>query len=309
MNNLLSKQLFAKSVTRRNNPGNAIAPLPFSSQTAMSKGDQICHLISRTAINALHQELCAYPKPGLVSQIDSGSHEDMDAATFLCSMLSLQDYFFQIAAAGTRNAGFDELRCLGLEAESRMLQATRGINTHRGAIFSLGLLSAAAAFITASDQPTSCLQLSRFVSDRWGSAILLNAPKTPCSHGTQVASRFKVAGAREEAAAGFPHLFNVGLPSLRKSLQKGADLHNASIQSFFSIMAVLPDNNLLYRGGEQGLMYAQAAARAFLDEGGVHREDWQVHARAIHEAFIERRLSPGGSADILSASIFVHQLN
>jgi triphosphoribosyl-dephospho-CoA synthase len=264
--------------------------------------------IARAALNALYQELRAYPKPGLVSLVDNGSHHDMDASTFMRSLFSLRKYFREIALAGMLNHGFGELQRFGIEAETRMLKTTQNINTHRGAIFTLGLLAAAAGCLASTDQPLEGHVISRLVRERWGNDILLTAPHRPCSHGTIVASQHGVPGARQEAAAGFPHVFNLGLPSLQESLLKGADFHAASIQSFFSILAVLPDTNLVYRGGEQGLLYAQAAARSFLDEGGVYRKNWQEHARTIHHEFTAQNLSPGGSADILAASLFVHRL-
>lgn len=264
-------------------------------------------LIARAAVGALYQELSAYPKPGLVSPVDSGSHRDMDASTFMRSLFSLRGYFRDIACAGMRDVRFDELRRLGREAEFRMLKATGGVNTHRGAIFGLGLLAAAAGFLLGIRQPLEGRILSHVIREQWGADILRSAPQKPCSHGTLVTLHYGVAGARQEAAEGFPHVFGVGLPALQRSILRGSDAHAATIQSFFSIMAVLPDTNLLYRGGEAGLSFAQEAARSFLDDGGVHRDNWQAHAGAIHREFVTRRLSPGGSADLLAASIFVHR--
>jgi triphosphoribosyl-dephospho-CoA synthase len=271
-------------------------------------GKHLIQQISRTALNALYQELCAYPKPGLVSPIDSGSHNDMDASTLLRSLFSLRSYFKKIALAGMLNHEFGELQRFGLEAESRMLKATKSINTHRGSIFTLGLLAAAVGYLTSTGQPLGGQIISHCVRERWGNDILLSLPHKPCSHGTIVASQYGVAGARQEAAAGFPHVFNLGLPILQECLLKGIDFHAAIIQCFFSLLAVLPDNNLLYRGGEQGLVYAQAAAQSFLDEGGVYQKNWQDYACTIHHEFIARHLSPGGSADILAASLFVHRI-
>ncbi len=269
---------------------------------------QVCELIGRAALNSLYQELCAYPKPGLVSFVDSGSHQDMDASTFIRSLFSLRNYFRDVAFAGMGNTGFDELRHLGLDAESRMLRATGNINTHRGAIFTMGLLSAAAGFLVSSRRPMDGDILGHVVRERWGKDMLLSAPQRPCSHGTLVNLRYGVPGARQEAAAGFPHVFNSGLPTLRESLCKGARFPSAAIQTFFSLMAVAPDNNLLFRGGEEGLLYAQRAARSFLNEGGIYQQNWQVKACAVHHELIGRNLSPGGSADLLALTLFVHRL-
>ena len=264
--------------------------------------------ISRAALGALYQELSAYPKPGLVSFVDSGSHRDMDASTFVRSLFSLKDYFGEIASEGSRGVSFGELQYAGLEAEARMLRATGNVNTHRGAIFSLGLLAAAAGSLGVDDKPLDEGLLGRVVRKLWRDDILLAAPREPCSHGTLVARMYGAVGAREEAAAGFPHVFNSGLPALEKALIRGVDFHEAVIQAFFSLMAVVPDNNLLFRAGEDGLAYAQDAAKSFLERGGVYRQDWQLYAGIIHHQFVAHRLSPGGSADLLAATLFVHRL-
>ena len=264
--------------------------------------------IASAALNALYQELRAYPKPGLVSLVDNGSHRDMDATTFMRSLFSLRNYFKDLALAGILQHRFGELQRLGIAAEARMMKATKNVNTHRGAIYTLGILAAAIGHLRSSGQLLEGQAISSFVRERWGEDILLSVPDKPCSHGTIVVSQYAVPGARQEAINGFPHVFNIGLPSLQESLSKGADFHSAVIQTFFNIVAVLPDTNLLYRGGERGLSYARDSAQSFLDDGGVYRKDWHEHAITIHHEFTIQRLSPGGSADVLAASIFVHRL-
>ena len=287
---------------------NEVGTLPFCVPSLFSADDPHSHSIAQAALDALFQELCAYPKPGLVSFIDSGSHQDMDASTFMTSLFSLRTYFQEVAFAGMGNAGFDELRRIGLEAEIGMLKATNNVNTHRGAIFTLGLLAAAAGFLINLGQPLEGHILGDVVRERWGRDILRSAPPEPCSHGALVASLYGVAGARHGAAAGFPYVFHTGLPTLQESLVTGVDFNHAMVQTFFTLMAVLPDNNLLFRGGKEGLSYAHIAARTFLDKGGIYQKNWQECARHIHHEFVARRLSPGGSADLLAATLFVHQL-
>src|SRR5487761_2392443 len=115
-----------------------MTPLPYQPAVGL---DERAHRIARLAVRSLYQELALYPKPGLVSFRDNGAHLDMEAATFVRSLFSLRGYFVAISAAGMDDAGFAELQRLGLAAESRMLRATRGINTHRGAIFTHGILA------------------------------------------------------------------------------------------------------------------------------------------------------------------------
>jgi triphosphoribosyl-dephospho-CoA synthase len=123
-----------------------------------------------------------------------------------------------------------------------------------------------------------------------------------------VARRHGTGGARLEAAGGFPHLFEVALPELEGSLRRGAGRRAAAVQCLLSLIATLPDTNLLWRGGAPGLAFAQDLARRFLAAGGVHRPGWQAEVRAIHRQFTVRGLSPGGSADLLAAALLVHEL-
>ena len=124
-------------------------PLFKSLAAAEPDSPRTAHRIARLALRSLYRELALYPKPGLVSFRDNGAHQDMDATTFVRSLFSLRGYFVAIATAGMLAAKFNELQQLGIAAESRMLRATRGINTHRGAIFSQGILAAAAGHAVA----------------------------------------------------------------------------------------------------------------------------------------------------------------
>lgn len=259
--------------------------------------------VARAAVRALYDEMCLYPKPGLVSKHDNGSHDDMQAATFIRSLFSLRHYFAAIYQAGARDAGFAELTRLGLAAEATMLRATSGVNTHRGAIFNLGLLCAALGKADAAGNPAD---LAQIVVDSWGADIkLADSKDRSSSHGSLVCRKYAVGGARGEAAAGFPHVFKIGVPALNAIRLAGGSVVAARCQSFFAIMAALEDTNLLHRAGVEGLHYARTSAISFLAEGGVFAANWLQRAKQIHQAFVARRLSPGGSADLLAATLFI----
>jgi len=261
--------------------------------------------VARAAVRALYDEMCLYPKPGLVSKTDNGSHDDMQAATFIKSLFSLRHYFAAIYQAGMRDADFAELTRLGIAAEVTMLRATAGVNTHRGAIFNLGLLCAALGKADAAAALPHA-DLAQIVIDSWGADIkLADSKDMSSSHGNLVCRKYAVGGARGEAAAGFPHVFKIGLPTLAAVQQAGGALVAARCQSFFAIMAALEDTNLLHRAGADGLHYARTSAISFLAEGGVFAANWLQRARDIHHAFVARRLSPGGSADLLAATLFI----
>lgn len=259
------------------------------------------------ALRALHAELVLAPKPGLVTPAGNGSHRDMNAGTFLRSMFSLRHYFAEIAAAGMDDAGFAELSQLGKAAETRMLRATNGINTHRGAIFTLGLLSAAAGFLDARCMSLTPQTLADTVRQRWGAAIGAAVPATG-SNGAVAGRRYGVGGARAEGMFGFPSVMRIGLPVLDRALDNGLDARRAQIQTLFALIAAVPDTNLLHRGGLRGLRFAQSAAARFLACGGAFSPGWEQRAALIEAGFIARGLSPGGSADLLGATWYVHLL-
>jgi triphosphoribosyl-dephospho-CoA synthase len=256
--------------------------------------------------HALHDELALYPKPGLVSFVDNGSHADMTARTFVRSIVSLRDYFRQIAMLGASAPPFRDLQGLAIAAEQRMLQATAGANTHRGAIFTLGLLCAAAArYRHVTTEPLTAEFLRATLVETWGDALATHARHRDPSNGQRVCRRYGLRGARDEAAAGLPVLFDRAVPALMRAHLAGLDRRHALLQTFFVLMAALDDTNLVHRAGLGGLQFARREAQAFLSAGGAHRPDALVHAEAIHRAFVARRLSPGGSADMLAAASWV----
>jgi triphosphoribosyl-dephospho-CoA synthase len=264
--------------------------------------------LGRAATAALHDELELYPKPGLVSLVDAGSHRDMDAATFMRSLFALRHYFPQIAGLGARGAPFAELERCGVDAEQRMLQGTAGINTHRGAVFSLGLLCAAAGRLAALGINMAPGPLRHCLRQTWGAELLARSTRTSASNGQCAAWRYGLRSAGDEAAQGFPVLFETAVPVLSAALASGQAARMARLQTFFSIMAVLDDTNLAHRGGLAGLTFARRAAAGFLAAGGCGRPDALVHAEAIHRDFVARRLSPGGVADVLAAACWVERV-
>lgn len=262
--------------------------------------------LAALAVHCLKLEVETYPKPGLVSQVDSGAHRDMDAALLHRSADSLAPFFADLASAGAAGAEMDRLRIIGIAAERTMLAATAGINTHRGAIFGLGLLCAAAGLRAAYSIPHP---LGKIVAKRWGTAIL-SGPLPLHSHGAQAARLHGAGGARLEAARGLPSVYGIALPALRaaRMLAPDGDAEAARVQTCMTLIARVDDTNLLHRGGIEGLRFAQAQAAAFLAAGGIGQADWREQAALMHGNFVARNLSPGGCADLLAMALFVDRL-
>ncbi|MCA1326605.1 triphosphoribosyl-dephospho-CoA synthase MdcB [Herbaspirillum sp. alder98] len=277
--------------------------------TVTAQGNRFCRQLARLAVRSLYQELTLYPKPGLVSLVDNGSHADMNAGTFMRSLFALRHYFYQIARAGLRGAPFAQLQQLGMQAEARMLAATGGINTHRGAIFALGMLCAASAYCRGQHIGLSPAALRATLLIQWGDALSHHTSPVAAqhSHGLQVASKHAVGGAREEGALGFPSVFEIALPRLDATLAQGRSEHEARIDALFALMAQLSDTNVYHRGGAAGAQLVRQRSAAFLAAGGTAHAGWLAEAQDCHRAFVQRRLSPGGAADLLAAACLVRQ--
>src|SRR5579859_4444854 len=259
----------------------------------------------RLAALCLNLEVKTFPKPGLVSHIDSGAHSDMDAELLHRSADTLRPFFRDLALAGAAGAGMDRLRAIGIAAERAMLAATGGVNTHRGAIFGMGLLCAAAGYRNARGLRKP---LGRLIAERWGEAIL-SGPVCLRSHGAAAARRHGAGGARTEAAGGYRSVYDLALPALHEARNLAPhDDEAVRIHACMTLIATIVDTNLLHRGGAEGLRFAQASASAFLATGGVACPGWRTRAVAMHQEFVARNLSPGGSADLLAMTLLVERL-
>lgn len=257
------------------------------------------------ASEALCAELVAYPKAGLVSLVDSGSHSDMNSATFLASINALDEYWRVIGELGARGAPFGELVGAGKQAEHIMLCATQNVNTHRGAIFIMGILLAGVAYAYSHQLPFS--QIPQIIRQLWGAEIVEHQTLVE-SHGNSIRQRYPELASNllSTAASGFSELFDNYLPCLH-ALYPQYD-ERAYLEIFYRLLAEVNDNNLLYRGGAAGLKLAQNLAAKFVENGGISQVDWLSQATHIHKKFIQHNLSPGGCADLLAATIFLHSV-
>ncbi|MEO6748206.1 MAG: triphosphoribosyl-dephospho-CoA synthase, partial [Casimicrobiaceae bacterium] len=223
--------------------------------------------------------------------------------------------FRDIAAAGIRGAMFGEMKMLGIAAEARMLHATRGVNTHRGAIFGMGLVCAAAGWCLARRGSAGDAEL-RATLRRWRYDLRTPSPDGDAaplhgeapSHGHVAVLRHGVDGARGEAARAFPSVFRCALPALRAALARGANAQQAQLHALFALMAQVADTNVLYRGGIDGLQVMRAAAQRFLAQGSVFASGSSVRAVELHRHFCALGLSPGGCADLLGVTCFMQRV-
>lgn len=259
--------------------------------------------IAELAVAAIRSEAELTPKPGLVDRRGSGAHTDMDLDMLRASAEALRDAFVECASAARRLPIGPDLRAvigqIGRAGEAHMLEATGGVNTHRGALWALGLLSAGAAAGGPAGAVDVAARLAT-IPDR--DAI----PTT--SHGALARQRHGARGAAGEAQSGFPHVRLHALPALRAARRSGADESTARLEALLALMARLDDTCVLHRGGPAGLRAVQSSARAALAAGGIGTVQGRRHFTALDDLCLMRRLSPGGSGDLLSATLFLDAL-
>jgi triphosphoribosyl-dephospho-CoA synthase len=278
----------------------ALAPL---SNTACDPSE-----IADCAVGALIDEACLTPKPALVDRRGSGAHRDLDLDTMIRSAQALRPMFVALARASIGQIPSQRLReqlaRIGREGEIAMLRATGGSNAHRGAIWIVGLLCAAAAMKPSGDYATLALSgasIARF-EDRYAPVR-----ETP-SHGERVTLQFGATGARGQASAGFPHVIDVGLPALHASRLRGATENEARLDALIAIIATLDDTCLLHRGGRAALDAAQRGARRVMQAGGASHTEGRAALALLDHALLALNASPGGSADLLAATLFLDTL-
>jgi triphosphoribosyl-dephospho-CoA synthase len=262
--------------------------------------------LSTLAVSVLLEEAKLTPKPALVDRRGNGAHHDLDLARLRRSARSLQEGFADIArAAAVAKPSLlrEQIGQIGRDMEQRMLAATDGSNAHRGAIWALGLLVAAAARRRSDTKAASIAT---------GAAALARLPDrfapSPLSNGERVRLRFGVAGARGEAQAGFPHAIHIGLPMLRATRDRGASEDCARLDALMAIMASLDDTCLLHRGGPAALEAAKVGAQAVLAAGGTAAPAGLELLHRLHDELMARWASPGGSADLLGVTLFLDRL-
>jgi triphosphoribosyl-dephospho-CoA synthase len=270
-------------------------------------------LLARFARDALIEEARLTPKPALVDARGSGAHRDLDLATMLRSAHTLEPTFAALARAarGARPgiALRTELARVGRAGEAAMLRMTNGSNTHRGAIWIVGLLVAGAAICETSSCDDTHTNAAQICATGAQIARFDDLHATPAdSHGERVRVRYQVGGARREAQDGFPHVQHVGLPALHAARAQGHDESIARIDALLAIMASLDDTCVLHRAGLEGRAAAQQGARRVRALGGIATRAGRAAFDTLERALLALNASPGGAADLLAATLFIDRL-
>lgn len=286
--------------------------------------DEDAKAIAALACRAVLYEVTTTPKPGLVDRRNSGSHRDMDMFTFMNSASALWPYFYRSARLGLQDSAmaqpysislslplsapapappshtFAALRRLGKNAERDMFAATGGVNTHKGAIFTVGLMCAALGRLPAALRRCpkavlgECAAMCRGVTAADFDGL---TAQTAVTTGQKLFLKYGITGVRGQAEAGFPAVLNAGLPALERGLAAGYGFDRAGAAALLAIMAAVDDTNMIARGGRrEQLREAEDAAKLLKDTPYPDRR----RLEALDDLYIEKNLSPGGSADLLA---------
>lgn len=274
----------------------------------------IPYIIGHLASMALQAELDTTPKPGLVDRNDNGAHRDMDHALMQRSIQALHPYFVRLAQLGFtgKQPCHDEIVNIGIEAEREMFKATGGVNTHKGALFSIGLAAVALAGEAFSriTQAERCGTMayndvnSKQIQSLSNSIASLARlfPDTNGTHGSKAKANNILKGALDNAREGYTQLFKAWLPFYIDRIAEGDNY--ALHKTLLRIMCDLDDTNIVYRTSIETMQEVKTEARQMLD-ASRNIVNFEAALQAMNTDYIHRNISPGGSADMLSLVVFL----
>ncbi len=263
-------------------------------------------LCAQNAAKSLIQEVDTTPKPGLVDRNNNGSHKDMNRHLFIQSARCLVPYFEKCFVLGAENPTppygklFSLLKEAGLGAEKTMYETTKGINTHKGIIFSMGILCASMGVLWKPDVPFSHTADVLKIC-----ASIAKEKKLPHFARTEnLCAKYNIGGIVKEAQSGFATVWDTGLPVYKNLLRNNCSENLAGAVTLIHLIAATDDTNLYYRGGKEGALWAKAKAKCLTEKYTVIPEE-EIEKTDIE--FIEKNLSPGGCADLLAITYFLHE--
>lgn len=291
-----------------------------------TKIEQWANQLAIYAQQSVLYEAVLYPKPGLVDPTDNGAHMDMDIFTFMDSSGGLYEGFYQYAKAGITWEGvpkqlFEHLRAIGIELEKQMLRETKGINTHKGIIFSMGIFLAATGIflqnyiklkdefpILTEEETDKIIQIIKEMTYNLVSGDFRDLhKKKKLTNGEKLFLEHGFTGIRGEAEEGYPCIHKISLPLVRMQ-NKENPLNIRLLEILFTLMESIEDSNVVHRGGIEALQFVKERASEFMSNGGMHQINAIQKIEEMNRLFISKNISPGGSADLLIITVFLGKL-
>lgn len=280
----------------------------------LSPFDADLQKVSQYLTQAILLEVSTHPKPGLVTRLSNGAHKDMSIFTFMMSSAVLSKAFNDLQDIGQAHRGtlaelFCKLRSYGVGAEAELLRVTKGVNTQRGILFAGGIVSAVSGY--AMNMGLSRDALLPMIKEMAAGLVareLKNLDHAAMTAGEKLYYKYGITGIRGEVENGFPSVVNYGLPALEDAFDKGATINDALVHALISLMTVVEDSNVIWRTDYDTLLEVQRIAKDILSLGSVFTEKGRMAIAETERYFLQRRISPGGSADLLSVTITLYLL-
>jgi len=266
---------------------------------------------------AILLEAATAPKPGLVTRLGNGAHQDMSLMTFMMSSVVVAEAFQQIFALGQRFSGsapelFAAVRQQGIPAEKKLLQVTKNVNTQRGILFAGGVLAAAGGSLSRGQNAPDAAAICDFVREMTAGLVerelRQRCPSAAITYGEKLYQKYHITGIRGEVERGFSSVRTIGLPAMQAAFAAGRSINDALVHALLSLMTVVEDSNVIWRTDYETLCQLQKRAAAVLQLGSIFSDQgWQAIA-CLDKDCIARRISPGGSADLLSVTTALYLL-
>lgn len=280
----------------------------------LSPFDADLQKVGQYLTQAILLEVSTHPKPGLVTRLSNGAHKDMSIFTFMMSSAVLSKAFNDLQDIGQAHRGtlvelFCKLRSYGVGAEAELLRVTKGVNTQRGILFAGGIVSAVSGYaMNMGLSRDALLPLIKEMAAGLVARELKNLDHAAMTAGEKLYYKYGITGIRGEVENGFQSVVNYGLPALEDAFDKGATINDALVHALISLMTVVEDSNVIWRTDYDTLLEVQRIAKNILSLGSVFTEKGRMAIAETERYFLQRRISPGGSADLLSVTITLYLL-
>ncbi|WML37023.1 triphosphoribosyl-dephospho-CoA synthase CitG [Clostridium sp. OS1-26] len=272
--------------------------------------NEISLRISSFAIQAMLYEVACYPSPGLVSPVSNGAHRDMNYFTFIDSTSTLSNYLALFVQEGYTDRCckdiFNSVRFIGVEAEKDMFKKTKGINTHKGMLFLIGVACAAVGKTIYEEKAFK--EVQNIIKEMTSGIVEkeLSNLKDYCnlSHGERLYLKYKNEGVRGEIERGIPTVFNFSLDFYKQS--EDLNINDRLVHTLIGIMQICNDSTIIHRHNPQVLEEVKEKAKEIVKLGGMKTAYGRGKINSLCEEFIEKNISPGGSADLLGVTVFLY---
>jgi triphosphoribosyl-dephospho-CoA synthase len=272
--------------------------------------NEISQIISSFALQAMLYEVTCYPSPGLVSPISNGAHKDMNYFTFIDSTSVLSKYLALFVQEGYSDKCykdvFKNIRFIGMEAEKDMFIKTKGINTHKGMLFLMGVACAAVGKAIYEEKSFQEIQyiIKEMTSGIVEKELLVLKDGLKLSHGEKLYLKYKNEGVRGEVQKGIPTVFNFSLDFYKQAVD--LNQNHRLVNTLIGIMQICNDSTIIHRHNPKVLEEVKEKAKEITNLGGMRTTYGREKVNNLCEEFIERNISPGGSADLLGVTVFLY---